>query len=299
MSKKKRNFMIGSEWVYYKIYGNPEFINLLLVKYILPLTDKLAKDGISDMFFFIRYNDPDFHLRLRFLLKTDKIGELISSVYKLLDKETLRNKIHKVQLDTYQRELERYGEQTIDLVEELFYLDSIKNMKLLKLALDDDQQNWLCALAVVDCYFNLSEITLSDRIVFIKRIITNLKAEYNIKSPEYTKVLLEGYNKNKNILRSFFLDKTSKPHFYYKVENEYYIKQKKIIESIKLESHKNKDETKFSDMLGSIIHMSLNRFFVYDARFSEMVLYEYLLKIYNEKMNNKNFFNEKNNLLSE
>ena len=44
--------MIGSEWVYYKIYGNPEFINLLLVKYILPLTNKLAKDGISDMFFY-------------------------------------------------------------------------------------------------------------------------------------------------------------------------------------------------------------------------------------------------------
>ncbi len=299
MSKKKRNFIIGSEWVYYKIYGNPEFINVLLVKYILPLTDKLAKDGILDMFFFIRYNDPDFHLRLRFKLKTGKIGELVSSVYKLLDKETLRNKIHKVQLDTYQRELERYGEQTIDLVEELFCLDSIKNMKLLKLALDDDQQNWLCALAVVDCYFNLSEITLSDRIVFIKRIITNLKAEYNIKSSEYTKVLLEGFNKNKNILRSFFLDKRSKPHFYYKVENKYYIKQKKIIESIKFESRKDKGKTEFSDMLGSIIHMSLNRFFVYDARFSEMVLYEYLLKIYNEKMNNKNFFNKKNNLLSE
>lgn len=43
MSKKKETFMIGSEWVYYKIYGNPEFINLLLVKYILPLTNKLAK----------------------------------------------------------------------------------------------------------------------------------------------------------------------------------------------------------------------------------------------------------------
>ncbi|HHM0729539.1 TPA: lantibiotic dehydratase C-terminal domain-containing protein, partial [Elizabethkingia anophelis] len=86
---------------------------------------------------------------------------------------------------------------------------------------------------------------------------------------------------------------------YNKVENEYYIKQKKIIESIKLESSKNKSKIEFSDMLGSIIHMSLNRFFVYDARFSEMVLYEYLLKIYNEKMNNKNFFNGKNNIFSE
>ncbi|MCL1662916.1 thiopeptide-type bacteriocin biosynthesis protein [Elizabethkingia ursingii] len=292
MSKKKRNFIIGSEWVYYKIYGNPEFINLLLVKFILPLTNKLAKDGISDMFFFIRYNDPDFHLRLRFKPNANKIGELISSVYKLLDRESLRNKIYKVQIDTYQRELERYGDHTIDLVEELFYLDSIKNIKLLKLALND-QQRWLCALVVVDCYFNLSEINLNDRIIFIKKIITNLKVEYNIKSSEYTKVLLEGYNENKNVLRSFFFDKTNEPHFYYKLENEYYIKQKKIMESIKLESSKNKGKTEFLDMLGSIIHMSLNRFFVYDARFSEMVLYEYLLKIYNEKINNKNFFNEK------
>ena len=290
MSEKKRNFIIGSEWVYYKIYGNPDFINILLVKYILPLTDKLVKEGVLDMFFFIRYNDPDFHLRLRFKLSVNKIGELISTVYKLLSKESLRNKVYKVQIDTYQRELERYGDHTINLVEELFYLDSIKNIKLLKLALDD-QEKWLCALAVVDCYFNLSEINLNDRIIFIKKIITNLKAEYNIKSSEYTKVLLEGYNKNKNELRRFFFDKTNESHFYYKVGNKYYIKQKKIIESIKLESSKNKDKTEFLDMLGSIIHMSLNRFFVYDARFSEMVLYEYLLKIYNEKINNKNFFN--------
>ncbi|AJW63513.1 hypothetical protein VO54_02041 [Elizabethkingia miricola] len=298
MSKKKRNFIVGSEWVYYKIYGSPEFMNILLVKYILPLTDKLAKGGISDMFFFIRYQDPDFHLRLRFKSRANKIGELIYNIYKLLDKEPLRNKVYKVQIDTYQRELERYGDHTIDLVEELFYLDSIKNIKLLKLALDD-QQKWLCALAVVDCYFNLSGIKISDRIIFIKKIITNLRTEYNIKSPEYTKVRLEGYNKNKNALRNFFFEETGKSHFYYKIENEYYIKQKKIIESIKLKSSKNKDKTEFSDMLGSIIHMSLNRFFIYDARFSEMVLYEYLLKIYNEKMNNKNFFNKKSSLISE
>ena len=71
MSKKK-NFMIGSEWVYYKIYGNPEFINLLLVKYILPLTNKLAKDGISDMFFLSDITILIFILGCDFYLKQIK-----------------------------------------------------------------------------------------------------------------------------------------------------------------------------------------------------------------------------------
>ncbi|MDE5432194.1 hypothetical protein BAX95_06515 [Elizabethkingia meningoseptica] len=296
MSNKKRNFIIGSEWVYYKIYGNPDFINTLLVKYILPLINKLKKEGVINMFFFIRYQDPDFHLRLRFKLKPDKIGELIARVYKLLNKESVKNKIHKIQLDEYQRELERYGDQTIDFVEELFHLDSIKNIELLKLVVND-QQRWLYGLAIVDCYFNLSEISIKDRISFIKRIIVNMKAEYNITSPEYTKLLLEGYNKNKNILRSFFFEERKKSQYCHKVEDKYFMEQQKLIKLIKQKSSTNKYKIDFSDMLGSIIHMSLNRYFLYDARFSEMVLYEYLLKIYNEKMNNIVFFIKKNNVI--
>ena len=38
----------------------------ILTDIILPITNKLKKDGIIDYWFYIKYLDPDYHLRLRF-----------------------------------------------------------------------------------------------------------------------------------------------------------------------------------------------------------------------------------------
>ena len=66
MTQVKRSFIIGSEWVYYKIYTGPKTADSILVDFIKPIVDQLLKDGIIKMWFFIRYADPEFHLRVRF-----------------------------------------------------------------------------------------------------------------------------------------------------------------------------------------------------------------------------------------
>src|SRR5262249_46206428 len=56
----RRRFAPGSEWTYAKLYCGRAAADRLLAEQIAPLA------GIADQWFFIRYEDPDFHLRVRF-----------------------------------------------------------------------------------------------------------------------------------------------------------------------------------------------------------------------------------------
>ncbi|MBA4056593.1 MAG: hypothetical protein C0490_17900, partial [Marivirga sp.] len=62
----RRNFALGSEWLYYKIYCSTTAADQILREFVRPLSSGLVKDEVIDRWFYIRYNDPDSHIRLRF-----------------------------------------------------------------------------------------------------------------------------------------------------------------------------------------------------------------------------------------
>ena len=53
----KRDFTIGSEWLFYKIYCGYTTADELLKAIIGPLSKRLAQQGLIDNWFFIRYAD--------------------------------------------------------------------------------------------------------------------------------------------------------------------------------------------------------------------------------------------------
>ena len=74
----QRNFSIGSEWLYYKLYTGHKTADFILTEVIKPLTEEFLEKGLIDKWFFIRYADPKHHIRLRFhCLDTKNIGKVI------------------------------------------------------------------------------------------------------------------------------------------------------------------------------------------------------------------------------
>ncbi|SHM78977.1 thiopeptide-type bacteriocin biosynthesis protein [Flavobacterium xanthum] len=129
----KREFCLGSEWLYYKIYTGVKTADLLLLEEFAPIIEQLKARKVIEKWFFIRYNDPDSHLRIRFLVtKPEGIATIISSFHLVFEKLLVNHLVWKVQTDTYKRELERYGEATMVDSETLFgYLCcSPKNVQL-------------------------------------------------------------------------------------------------------------------------------------------------------------------------
>jgi thiopeptide-type bacteriocin biosynthesis protein len=77
---KQRIFIIGDEWLYYKIYSGYKTAETLLIDTIFPLAQLFLQAHWIDNWFFIRYSDPQFHLRIRFhITKNEHIASIISN----------------------------------------------------------------------------------------------------------------------------------------------------------------------------------------------------------------------------
>lgn len=73
----QRKFIPGSQWLYFKIYTGVKTADEVLAHTIRPFLRELYAERWIDGSFFIRYNDPDFHIRLR--LHIDRFEKPLSS----------------------------------------------------------------------------------------------------------------------------------------------------------------------------------------------------------------------------
>lgn len=123
ISHKERVYPPGSEWLYFKLYGGKSRQDdvLLLVS---QLATRLANS--VNRWFFIRYVDPLPHLRLRFFGESSQLlHEVLPRATDELQQLVQQGLLNKVAIDTYDRELERYGgTEGITISEQLFCFDS-------------------------------------------------------------------------------------------------------------------------------------------------------------------------------
>ena len=120
--------------------------------------------GLAADWFFLRYSDPDSHLRLRFrgdpgTLLGRLLPELCGWATDLLEAEQCT----RFAFDTYDREIERYGgEEATDIAEAVFAADSRAVVELLRL---DAQESALdrTGLAVLSIDELLAGLGLNER----------------------------------------------------------------------------------------------------------------------------------------
>jgi thiopeptide-type bacteriocin biosynthesis protein len=146
----QRRFSPGSEWLYARLYTGPAVADRLLVELIRPVVDAALESGAADSWFFIRYADPEPHLRLRLhgdpgRLAADVLPRLAASCAPFVED----GQISRWQLDTYVREVERYGgDEGIVLAERLFGVDSECALAILPHVPGDDGLAWRWKLAL-------------------------------------------------------------------------------------------------------------------------------------------------------
>jgi thiopeptide-type bacteriocin biosynthesis protein len=121
-----RTFPPGSAWLYAKLYTGTATADQVLRQVLVPVTRHALATGAASHWFFIRYADPDWHLRLRVhgvpeTLHREVLPALQAAAAPFLED----GQLWRVQLDTYEREIERYGGAAgIVLAEQLFHADS-------------------------------------------------------------------------------------------------------------------------------------------------------------------------------
>ena len=106
----RRRFPPGSEWLYAKLYTGPATADDVLTRLAAPVVRSALGSGAADSWFFIRYADPHGHLRLRLHGPPERLHhEVLPHLQKAADPFLDDGSVWRLQLDTYEREVERYG----------------------------------------------------------------------------------------------------------------------------------------------------------------------------------------------
>lgn len=130
-----RSFLPGSPWLFAKIYGPASAQDRLLTDRIGPLIASLRMQHVIDRWFFIRYADPDQHLRIRLHGAPDALTvHALPQLHEAIANAVRDGDAFMMSLDTYDRELERYGGTAgTDAMEAIAEADSDAVLALLQL----------------------------------------------------------------------------------------------------------------------------------------------------------------------
>lgn len=281
----QRSFILGDSWLYYKIYTGPKTADLILSEIILPVAEDLIKRKIIDKWFFIRYADPKHHLRVRFSYNNpENVGDIINTLYPRLKQYVDQDLIWKLQIDTYQREIERYGSNTMDLAETLFYHDSVLITKFIEMIEGDEGEElrWLFSLRAIDAFLDGFEYSLEDKRDLMQNMSTNFRSEFD-SSKFLGKQLNDKYRAEKEKIKEFMIFTAADNPDYEPILDILEVcnkKSKSTIEAIL--KHKKNDtlEVSFNYLMSSYIHMHMNRLFKSKNRMHEMVCYDFLCREY-------------------
>ena len=115
----------GSEWLFMKIYCGPDLKPDLIGREVQDFTIRMFQHDLISSWFFVRFTDPEPHLRLRF--SCIPVGRRIPLYLAACDwgSQLIRDGFCvRFSFDTYDREVERYGgEAGLKIAESLFATD--------------------------------------------------------------------------------------------------------------------------------------------------------------------------------
>jgi thiopeptide-type bacteriocin biosynthesis protein len=273
-----RIFSLGSEWVYFKIYSGYKIADVILLDYLNEKIAFLLSENIIKKWFFIRYNDSDSHLRIRF--QVNKVNDVFHVIQQLnlVFEDVLHKKfIWKVQNDTYLREIERYGLQTMEDSESLFYYDSQMIMNYLGLKNDfkNDKTQLLFSFLSIDSFLNAFSLSTSEKLALLDDMQQGFKNEFNA-----TKLLKSQLDKHyreleKEISTAMNYDESYELSPLYEIIEQKSSNIQPIVESIQ-----ENLEINLNSFLSSHIHMMINRQFTSRQREYETLIYDHLFRYY-------------------
>jgi thiopeptide-type bacteriocin biosynthesis protein len=284
-----RSFLPGSEWLFAKIYAGPAHVDRLLLESIKPLVEAVLREGEADGWFFIRYADPQWHLRLRFHGDPQSLSSrVLPRLWHCLDQHASEGRIWRMTLDTYEREIERYGGiRGMEAAERLFQIDSELALELLSSIPDHlgTKTRWQLAFVSVDLLLAGLGLDTAAR----RQIVNNMGKfqEKNFEvNPRYRKQISDRFRGERQTLEKMLDDPRAGgfPEAAIAALEHYTEQLKTVRQELEQQQQAGSLTTGIPELAGNYVHMHLNRMFRSAANAQEMVLYDFLARSYDSRM---------------
>jgi len=287
-----RTFVPGSEWLYAKLYTGHATSDQILTEVIGPLVAGGPGGRAAPPWFFIRYSDPHWHLRFRVhgdpaWLYGELLPRLTAQARAMLDD----GRLWKLQLDTYEREIERYGGPIgIVLAEQLFAADSACVVDILGMLAGDAgiDARWRLALRGIDQLFDDLAFDLAARLSIMRNARDAFAREHRVDTAvTFQRGLGDKYRKERGALEAL-LDHTRdagselEPGFERFAARS--VANAPIIAELRAAELRGALTLSLAELVPSYIHMHVNRLIRSAQRAHELVLYDLLARLYESRL---------------
>jgi thiopeptide-type bacteriocin biosynthesis protein len=282
-----RRFTPGSEWIYVKLYCGMQQADLFLITVIQNIVSECRTKGLIDKWFFIRYSDPGFHIRVRLHTSAkENIPTILSLLHKMLHPYINDFHIWKMQFDTYEREIERYGSNTIEIAENLFCIDSDAISAFLQQThpAADSATRTLWLLKTIDDTLTAYQVSLHAKYKFMEQLRNSFAKELN--AGKNTNAQIDArFRKIKTAMEKLLAGDTSMlenpvAHILEERNAALMIQAKQVADI----HRRGRLTVTLDSLLSGLIHMTCNRLFATHARRQEFIMYDFLHRYYKSRL---------------
>ena len=286
-----RTFSPGSEWLYAKLYTGTATADQVLRDLVSPLVAAMRAAGAFDRWFFIRYDDPDHHLRIRFRGPPARLAaEVLPALHAAVEPFMAGGRVVKVQLDTYEPERDCYGGTAgLEIGERMFAIDSDACLAILDLMGGDEGLDaaWRLTLVGIDQLFRDLGLDLDERQRITRNAAGMLRGEYGSGQGEplstvADKALGDCFRKERAALEELF-DPARRMNTVFAPGIEVLDARSRAlapaIAALREAERAGALTSTVSEMAWSYAHMFANRMLRSAPRAQEMVLYDFLARL--------------------
>lgn len=173
LSDLERSFLPGEEWTYLKLYVIPRQQDEVIAGPLREIALMLQQQELIDRWFFIRYADPEPHLRVRFHARSEQTRNAVLLTALTWGQQLVRGGLlRNMLLDTYTRETERYGgPRAIAALEDVFTVNSVALTEIIAASYRGDitLDPLLIDVFTLDQFFSMWGLDLSARLIYTQK----------------------------------------------------------------------------------------------------------------------------------
>jgi thiopeptide-type bacteriocin biosynthesis protein len=279
-----RHFMPGSEWLYAKLYCGPATADRLLLDVVAPASAEALASGAADAWFFIRYADPHPHLRVRFHGPPDQlIGQVLVALRDRLAPWIADGHVSSLQLDTYVREVERYGGAAgVPLAEQLFFADSEATLELVATAEGEAQGadlRWRFALFGLHALLDDLGLSLQQRVALLTRLEREFARRCQTNRHSELQVAAR-FRKERDVLAASIARRAPELARAYPIFERRTAAWHGAVERLVRHARSAETTQDLPQLASSFLHMHVNRVLRSEQPLQEWILYEFLRRLY-------------------
>ncbi len=283
-----RSFPPGSRWLYAKLYTGTATADRVLRDMVAPLVRQLGP--AVDRWFFIRYADPQWHLRLRF--RGDPGGlqrEALPALHAAVAPWLASGGVWRLQLDTYEREVERYGgPDGIELAERLAQIDSEAVLEMLP-HMDGSEATarWRLTLLGVDRLIDDLGCDADARSALLEKLQQGYAAEHGAEGhAPFRRQMADRLRHERRALEQLLSPDTPQENITgrqlgpcLEALDRRGRRLARVVETLRGLDRSGRLSMPVSELAASFVHMFTNRMLRSEGRAHELVLYDFLYRL--------------------